>query len=198
MAEVDVTLTDYALAIECGVLAWAVGCSDAFACWLGRMFVALAVSSVAGGTVHGFCRRASIGERILWPLALLALGLVAVSAWGAGACLVTSNAGSRCIVGVAVVAWIAYAVAVVAGAQTFAVAIANYLGAAAFLTFGLATAFVRTGDRGVLVAVAGMGLVFAGAAMQRARVACRPLGLTHNGLFHVVQGAALAMLSCAA
>jgi len=194
MVEVDVALTDYALAIECGVFARMLGRSHALARWLGRMFLALAVCALAAGTVHGFCPDAGAGEWILWPLALLALGLAALSAWGAGAFLVASAAGVRRVVAVAWLAWLAYAAAVIAGVQSFAVAIANYLGASVFLSFALATAFRRTRDRGALVAAAGMGLVFAGAVMQQAHVACLPLRLTHNGLFHVVQGAALAML----
>jgi hypothetical protein len=198
MAEVDVALTDYVLAIECAAFACALEPSDALPRWLASMFAALAIGSAAGGTVHGFCRAGSIGERVLWPLALLALGLASLSAWGAGACLVASDAWVARIVAFAGVACLAYAAAVVAGAQTFAFAIANLLVASAFLTVGLATEFVRTHESGALVAAAGMGLVFAGAGMQHARVACRGLHLTHNGLFHVVQAAALAILFCGA
>lgn len=197
MAEVDVALTDYVLAIECAAFAYALEPSDALAHWLASMFAALAIGSAAGGTVHGFCRDGSAGERILWPLALLALGLAALSAWGAGACLVASDAWGARIVAFACVAWLAYGAAVVAGARTFAVAIANVLGASAFLTVGLVLEFVRD-ERGALVAAAGMGLVFAGAGMQHARVACPRLHLTHNGLFHIVQSAALALLFCGA
>jgi len=164
MAEADVALTDYALAIECGLFAWRLGRAPQLARWLGRMFLALA------------------------------LGLAAVSAWGAGASLLSSVAGTRCIAGMALAGWVAYAAAVVAGAQSFALAITNYLGAALYLSFCLATAFVRTRDHGALVATAGIALVFAGAGLQYARVDCLPLRLTHNGLFHVVQGAAFALL----
>jgi len=198
MAEVDVALTDYVLAIECAAFAYALEPSDALARWLASMFAALAIGSAAGGTVHGFCRDGSAGERILWPLALFALGLAALSAWGAGACLVASDAWGACIVAFACVAWLTYGAAVVAGARTFAVAMANVLGASAFLTVGLVLEFVRAHERGALLAAAGMGLVFAGAGMQQARVACPGLRLTHNGLFHVVQAAALAILFCGA
>lgn len=198
MAEVDVVITDYLLAIECAAFACALEPSDALARWLASMFVALAIGSAAGGTVHGFCRDGSTGERVLWPLALLALGFAALSAWGAGACLVASDTWIARIVAFACVAWLAYAAVVVAGAQTFAVAIANYLAASAFLTVGLAAEFVRTRQGGALVAAVGMGLVFAGAGMQQGRVACRGLRLTHNGLFHVVQAVALAIIFCGA
>ncbi len=190
MAEPDVVLTDYALAIECAVFAWRSGCATTLARWSSLLFLATAVTTLAGGTAHGF----RAGARILWGVAMLGTGVIAFAAWGAGACLVASPRAARTIVGVAALELAAFAAAVAGGAQTFGFAIANYLAASVFLLAAFAVASTRSETWAPLAGIAGIGCTLLGARMQQGRVALPAFSLDHNALFHVVQGAALALL----
>jgi hypothetical protein len=190
MADPGVVLTDYALAIECGVLAWRSGRASALARRSRLLFAATVVATLAGGTAHGF----RAGAVVLWRVALLATGVAASAASGAGACLVGSPRAAAAIVRVAAIALVVYAAAVVGGADTFAVAIAGYLAASVVLLAGFAVAFVRAGACASLAGVAGIGATFVGACLQQAHVGLPALSLDHNALFHVVQGVAFACL----
>jgi hypothetical protein len=203
MTEPDVTLTDYGLAAECALFAWLLGRRDASdagqrARWI-LFFVAGAVATAAGGTVHGFFPDpASGGARLLWPLALLAVGGSALAAWAIGARLLLGPAGARALEGVAVAAWVAYAGAVVGGAQTFAVALGAYLPATLFLVVAFAARYRRTRERAVLAGLLGLGGTFLAAAAQHGRLAVHPVYFNHNALYHVIQAGALVLLFAAA
>jgi hypothetical protein len=190
MADADAVLTDWLLAIECAVFAWRCGSASALARWSRRLFVATAVATLAAGTVHGF----ATGARILWIVTMLAAGVVAFAACGAGATLVVSPSVARMIVATAGLDLGVYAVAVVGGADTFRLPLVNCLAACAVLLAGLTDALVRRGERAALAGIAGVGWTVVGARMQQAHVGLPALSLDHNVLFHVVQGVALAFL----
>src|SRR5947209_5649905 len=89
MLEPDVTLTDYALTLEC--LAF---CTVLARPTPGRriraiaiaLFAALGMASFLGGTVHGFFPGPEgTAYAVLWRGTLLAIGLVALFGWCAGA-----------------------------------------------------------------------------------------------------------------
>ncbi len=188
MTEPDVALTDYGLAAECAL----------FAYWLRRsgdprwvvFFAAGAVAALAGGTVHGFfLDPATAGARLLWPLALLAVGVTAVAAWAIGARLLLTPPPARAVEAAAAAAWLAYAALVLGGAQAFGLAVAAYLPAALFLLAGFVVRYRRTGERGFLVGALGLGATLLAAAVQRAG---------HNAMYHGIQAGGLVLLYAAA
>ena len=90
MTEPDVTLTDYALAIECLIFAAILHRNNSRNVKLGRwftlFFASICAASLFGGTVHGFFPEVdSLGHDILWPASLLTIGLTALAAWAIGA-----------------------------------------------------------------------------------------------------------------
>src|ERR1700675_2734292 len=92
MTEPAVTLTDYALAIECAVFVIALARLDArdrkLRFWFVVFFASIGAASVLGGTVHGFFLAASSpGRRILWPATLMAILVTSLAAWNIGAVL---------------------------------------------------------------------------------------------------------------
>ena len=203
MTEPDVTLTDYGLAAECALFAWLLGRRDASdagqrARWI-LFFVAGAVAAAVGGTVHGFfLDPASPGARLLWPLALLAVGGSALAAWAIGARLLLPPAGARGLEGVAVAAWVAYAGAVLGGARTFAIALGAYLPATLFLFVAFAARYRRMRERAFLAGLLGLVGTLVAAAVQHGRVAIHPVYFNHNALYHVIQAGALVLLFAAA
>jgi hypothetical protein len=190
MTEPDVVLTDYALAIECALLAWRTDRATSLARWSSLLFLATVATTLAGGTSHGF----RTGSQVFWSIAMLGTGVIAFAAWGAGARLVASPRAARMIIGVASLELAAYAAAVVGGVRTFRFALANYLAASVFLLAGFVAATVRRRQRIPLAGIAGIAGTLLGARMQQSRVALPALCLDHNAVFHVVQSAALASL----
>ena len=92
MTEPAVTLTDYALAIECAIFVIALARLDArdkqLCIWFVVFFASIGAASVLGGTVHGFFLAASSpGRRILWPATILAILVTSLAAWSIGAVL---------------------------------------------------------------------------------------------------------------
>ncbi len=199
MTEPDVTLTDYALALECAVFAWLVWRprigEGALRRWMTLFFASLSVSSLFGGTVHGFfVDPTSSGHALLWPGTLLGIGLTTLSGWAIGAHLVIRPEAARWIIRMGVLQLGAYCAVVVFVTDAFWVAVANYLPAALFLL----VVFVVVSRRGELVGATigawGLVLSFVAAAIQLLQISVHPVYFNHNSLYHAVQAVALALV----
>jgi len=190
MTESDVALTDYALAIQCALFAYVVrGRENAF------FFGSAAVASLAGGTVHGFFLDArTLGNAILWRITLIAIGVTAVSAWAIGARVLFPAPTARRITMAAAAAFAVYCVLTLFITQQFRAAVVFYLPAVVFLLVVLCVAYARARARGILVAIAGLGLMFIAAAVQQARIALHATYFNHNALYHLIQAVALWLL----
>src|SRR2546428_12921361 len=91
MTELDVALTDYALAIECALFAYLVQRREH-----ALFFGPAAVASLAGGTVHGFFLDVrTLGHAVLWRTTLIAIGVTAACAWAIGASALVPAALAR-------------------------------------------------------------------------------------------------------
>ena len=190
MTEPDVALTDYALALECTVFAYLLQRREH-----ALFFGSAAVASLAGGTVHGFFLDArTLGNAVLWRITLIAIGVTAASAWAIGARVLFPAPTARRITIAAAAALGAYGVVTMFISQAFRAAVVFYLPAVVFLLVALSVAYARARERGILVAVAGLGLMFIAAAVQQARIALHPTYFNHNALYHLIQAVALWLL----
>ncbi len=190
MTEPDVALTDYALALECTVFAYLLQRKEH-----ALFFGSAAVASLAGGTVHGFfLDDRTLGNAVLWRITLIAIGVTAASAWAIGARVLFPGPTARRISIAAAAAFAAYCVVTVFITQEFRAAVVFYLPAVMFLLVALSVAYARARERGILVAVAGLGLMFIAAAVQQAKIALHPRYFNHNALYHLIQALALWLL----
>ncbi len=197
MTEPDVTLTDYALAIECAIFVWMIRRRASSECrrapWMILFFVSVAVASLSAGTMHGFFHDpASAVHAVLWPVSLLAIGLTALSGWVIGARMILSPMLARRVVYAALAQFRVYAGVILFLHDAFWVAIVGYLPATLFLLL----AFILTGRRGegaraASVGAWGLALSLAAAGLQHFRIALHPIYFNHNALYHVVQAIAL-------
>jgi hypothetical protein len=199
MTEPDVALTDYALAIECALFAYLLGrrrqAAGPLRLWLLFFFGSAAAASLAGGTVHGFFLDVqTLGNAVLWRLTLIAIGVTALSAWAIGAGVLFPAARARRITIAAAAAWAGYSVVALFLTQRFLLAVIFYLPATVFLLVGLSVAYARAREPRVLVAIAGLSLMFVAAAVQQARIALHPISFNHNALYHLIQAVALSLL----
>ena len=190
MTEPDVALTDYALALECTVFAYLLQRKEH-----ALFFGSAAIASLAGGTVHGFfLDDRTLGNAVLWRITLIAIGVTAASAWAIGARVLFPVPTARRISIAAAAALAVYCVVTVFITQEFRAAVIFYLPAVVFLLVALSVAYARARERGILVAVAGLGLMFIAAAVQQARLALHPRYFNHNALYHLIQAVALWLL----
>lgn len=201
--EPDVTLTDVGLAIECGIIAVLLYRQPltrrALRRWFIGFFVATGVAALGGAVAHGFIvDKQSTVHTAVWTITLLAIGAAALAAWGAGACLVLSDAWGRRVVRAARVGFGVYAAVVVFVSHDFGVAVGFYVPAAAFLSIAFLVAHRREPQRHLLAGLAGMVLTFAGTAIQQTGLVLHPRYLDHNAVYHLVVGVGLVLVYRAA
>lgn len=197
MTEPDVTLTDFAIAVQ-GIamavfLARRQGRSTATFAWL-VYFASAGLAALFGGLVHGFYLDFhSGGHAVFWPLSLTAVGVNAVAAWAIGATHVLSPAANRRLIIWAVSLFVAYCGYVWLVDSRFVVAIVMAAPATLFLLAALAMASCR-GCRGAGVAAIGVLLTLTAVAIQYFEIALDPVRFNHNATAHVVQMASLALV----
>jgi len=197
LLEPDVALTDFGLAAECALFAgWLYARDRARAPvvrWFIILFVALGVGALLGGITHGFLADPqSVASRTVWAATLLAIGGVALASWAIGAHLLFTASGAQRVLLLAGVLFALYTGAVLFFSQSFAVAIVNYVPAAAFALAAFVLTYVRRRAAYMLPGIAGLLLSFAAAGIQQGGIAA--LGLSHNALYHVVQALALLLI----
>ncbi len=196
MTEPDVTLTDYALALECTLFAFLLlscrGSSAGLRPWFVVFFGSVAAASVCGGTVHGFfLDRETWGYAVLWRAMFLAVGVTALASWVLGARLLSSPRVARWITLAALVAFLVYSVIVLSRATEFWIALLMVFPAHVFLAAAFVRAYLRERHRSLRLAVCGFGLSFLASVLQQLGVGIHPSLFNHNALYHVLQAIAL-------
>ena len=194
MKEPDVTLTDFALALECAVfcvllLRLRPGHASLRAWWV-LFFATVGLAALIGGTVHGFLP----GNRVLWIATMLTLGVTSLSAWFIGSLLMRM----KWLRPVAVVLLGLYAGIVLFVNRAFIVAIAMYLPATVFLLLAMVARYATSRERAVGFGLAGLVLTFVAAAVQQLKVGVHPVYFNHNALYHLIQFVALWLIFVAA
>ena len=193
-----VVLTDYLLAVECGVFAAVLARRGADGAWV-VVFAATSVASLLGGTVHGFLPDAEApASRALWVITMLCVGVTAAALVRAGAGVGWGRERARTLNPGLGIALIGYTGVVLFVSREFIVAIAAYLPAALFMMFVFARNGWRGRPAGVAPALSGIAITIGGAAAQSAEIGVHPVYFDHNALYHVVQAVAMYLLFRAA
>jgi hypothetical protein len=199
----DVTLTDFGLAVECAFMAaWLHSRAPAgspLRGWFVTFFAASSIGALLGGIAHGFLPDIqSTIYRVIWSATLLAIGIAALSSWAIGARLLFSEAAAKQVLVLAALLFAVYVAAVLGLSQSFAVAIIYYAPAVAFLLVSFVLTYLRRPRTYLVAGIAGLVLSFMAAAIQQTKTDIVSLGLSHNGLYHLVQAAALLLIFLAA
>ncbi len=199
MNEPDVTLTDYALGLECAFFAlWLLAYGQAdhpLRVWFITFFVSIGLAAFTGGTVHGyFANGGTLGHTLLWLTTLIAIGVTALSGWAIGAQLYFSETIAAWITRGAVIVFTLYCVVVLFATRDFLVAIVHYLPATIFLLIVYVLVYQRAQETAVLSGLLGLILTFIAAGVQQAQLSFHPVYLSHNALYHVLQAVALFLI----
>jgi hypothetical protein len=174
MTEVDVSLTDYAIAAECAwftcLLAALQGSGSPVASAFIIFFVSIALAAIAGGTVHGFfLDESSLGHKVLWPFTLLCLGATALAGVLVGTALLFPPATGRLIHIAGALAYFAYMIVVLFIRRDFVVAILAYLPSLIFLAVAFLVVYARRGKADLLIGFLGICTMLIAAALQQAK-----------------------------
>lgn len=198
-AEPAVTLTDYGLAIECAVFVILLLVMQPVHARLRAgyvvFFTALGSAALTGGTVHGFFYdKSSAVHLLLWNATLIAIGVVALSAWRIGTMLILSRRAGTRVFAVATLVFAVYCLVIVFVNNIFAVAIVHYLPAVIFLFVVYLLRYLRDRGRGFLMGLIGLGFTFVAAGIQQSGFVLHPRYFDHNAFYHLVQAVALLLL----
>lgn len=196
MTEIDVTLTDYALALLNFIFATRIAyCSPVPALfrrlWTG-FFISAGLAALAGGTVHGFFSDgASATAHILWLVTTLAIGVTASSAWIIGGLVGFGARHFQRSLGFASVAFAIYACVLIFYSQSFTIVIINYLPATLFLLGVSVIRYFRKNATSDLQIALGLIVTLAAAIVQQTRLQFHPEYFNYNATYHVVQAVGL-------
>lgn len=201
MTEPDVTLTDFALALECAIFALLVARSaqPPLRRWWVIFFGSIGLAALAGGLVHGyFPDRATTEWAVLWRTTLLAIGVTSMATWSIGAYLQMGDRLGAAVRQSAAWLFVVYAVIVLTVSRSFFVAILMYVPATLFMLVAIVDAYRRSPSRPEAYGIAGLVLTLIAALIQQLRVTVHPTLFDHNALYHVVQAIALFLIFLAA
>ena len=194
-----VSLTDFALAIECATFTLLLGRRPAadflLRKWFMVFFGSIAAASLLGGITHGFFEYSTSPIRgFLWTGTLLSILVTSFATWSIAAILHLDPRSSRWVQNFALAQILGLTVVVLFISRTFLIAIVAYLPATIFFFIALYLAFRRWRNSALAWGVTGLGLTFAGAAVQQLRIAVHPVYLDHNTFYHVIQFVAFWMI----
>lgn len=194
IAEPDVTLTDWALALEAGMLAVLGGRAAMPRAWV-MFFGSIAAAAFLGGITHGFFAEGrGVAAAVLWRTTLLALGMTSVAAVTAGAQALRPTGNARPVCQSAVVAFVVYTGVVLFLSDAFVVAVVAYVPATVFLLVVFVVVQRRMPSRAPLAGAAGIGVLWLGSWVQWRGVALPALGLSPNALYHVIEMIAVPLI----
>jgi MFS family permease len=203
MTEPAVTLTDYAIAVECAVIVIALtrieARDEAVRFWFVLFFAAIGFASALGGTVHGFFLPASShGRAILWPATLMSIIVASLAAWTIGAILRLDPRQTAFIRRLAIAQLATLSCVVLFVTSRFYVAILAYLPSTMFLLYALVATNRSRRNTSIRWGIVGLAATLVAAVGQQLRIGIHPVYFNHNALYHVIQIAAFWMIFVAA
>lgn len=196
--EPDVSLTDYLLTLETGAFAWLLHrhpSATPARRLAALIFATLALSSLTGGTYHGFFpeKTATPGGFALWIVTMLLLGLAASLTWAVFLRLCGVRSVRRILPPVAAL-FVLYACVVLFVDHRYRTsAIFTAPPVLAVLALMIARSR-RERSPNAALAAGGILLMLLGGVLQQLRVGLHPAWFNHNALYHLLEAVAMAIL----
>lgn len=195
MAAPDVTLTDFGLALLCGVFAVMLVGHDGVTLAFALLFGALGLASLFGGVWHGwFAPSQTPFARNLWLATMLAIGGANTMLWLIAGELLSGGQYVVVFRWIAALQLAAYALIAVFVTRKFILPSIASVPPTLLLLLAYCTALPAADAPGLWFGVTGILVAIIGAGLQLAKVGLPALRLSHNGLYHVIQAAAFLLL----
>ena len=190
MLEPAVTLTDYAITLECLVLSLLLVRKSPRSLLRNHsvlFFLSIGTASLMGGTVHGFFP-ASLWLR---QLTLVAIGVTSLAMWRITALIVPNTQWQKAVELGANALFLFYVAVVIFISQDFLIAILVYLPPAICLLLLFGITFVRERSETAKYGALGILLSLVSSAMQQLKIGVHPVFFDHNAIYHILQGVSL-------
>ena len=202
IAEPDVALTDYALAVESFLFSFWLHRShpsNSLKLWFVLLFGSIGAAALVGGTVHGFLTDPnSPMTRFCWLITLIFLGITALSEYGIAARLLLTPRSGNVLIFAAVLIFAMYVATILLWNTSFRIAIIDYLSGLVFLLLAFVGTYSRHRSRPALVGVVGLLLTVAASVVQQAHISIDPRYFNHNAFYHLLEAIALLLIYWAA
>lgn len=190
----DVALTDFLLALETIVLALVIirlKKRYRLNIIIFLFYISLALSSLIGGTVHGFFPQSgSLGNLILWKATMVSLGLVTLFSWVIVGTIILPRY-NRAILCLASLWFFLYSAYVIFVNSQFKIAIYNYIPATILFLISLFYLYFKSKRHTILLGVIGILLTFLSSWIQQNKIDLHPVYFNHNATYHLIQMFAL-------
>lgn len=187
-AEVFVALSDYFIALECGVFAVLLTRDMSiarFQAWVVAFFVAASLSALLGGVTHGFLADVSAQmRRFFWLASMISIGLGGLTAYVISIELLGI---CRSWLWLALLAFLVYVWDILFISADFRTAVAFYLPATVLLLVSFLVVYFRRRQRAPLIGAGATLLSFAAAFVQQSGWDLHAVYLDHNTVFHLIQ-----------
>ena len=198
MTQRYVALTDYGLSIECltfvAILAL-LRPAPRLRFWFLVFFSSVAASSFIGGTVHGYFEQPSfVGERVLWPMTMIGIGVTALAGAQIAKGLLLAEHDSTMANAIIYGAFCVYCGVVLFVNSSFLIAILGYLPAMLFLAWALMKNYRRSGQSGLRTGFLGLLVILFASLIQQIKFLDSSQYFNRNVLYHILQGLGLCML----
>jgi len=198
MTQRYVALTDYGLSIECLTFVVILALSRSaprLRFWFLFFFSSVAASSFIGGTVHGFFEHPSfVGERVLWPMTMIGIGVTALAGIQIAKGLLWVERNPTITDAIIYGAFCIYCGVVLFVNANFLIAILGYLPAILLLGWALMKNYLRSGHRGFLTGFLGLLIILFASVIQQIKILDSSDYLNRNVLYHILQGLGLLMV----
>jgi len=199
MTQLDVALTDYGLALECGIFLYLLTLVrrdlKSLRFWFLIFFLSIGLAALVGGTVHGFFEGSQlVGDRILWPITMIVIGVTSLAGIQIAATMYFAGKKAIQILWIGSTGFLVYCFIVLRITDNFLIAILGYLPALVFLSAVLLRSYLMTKGKAFLKGFIGTCTVLMASLVQQARISIHPHYFNHNALCHVLQGVGLFMI----
>lgn len=198
MTQPYVALTDYGLSIECLtflVFLARLRSVPRLHFWFLAFFLSIAVSSFIGGTVHGFFLNPSfVGERILWPLTMIGVGVTALSGIQIARSILWCDGKSAPADAAVYGAFCIYCGIILFVNASFLTAILGYIPAILFLAWALMKNYLHSHQGSLLTGFLGLVVILIASVIQQIKMLDSSHYFNRNVLYHILQGIGLLMV----
>src|SRR5205085_239532 len=133
-------------------------------------------------------------SRELWPTTLIAIGVTAFAGTHIAATLQFEQKIAVRLIKAAAGVFILYCIVVLFIADSFLVAILDYLPAVILLGWVFLTAYRRTHQQAFRNGFVGVCMMLVAASVQQAKLGIHPKYFNHNAVYHLIQEIALLMV----
>lgn len=194
IAEINVAITDYTLALQAFIIIIYINKQPSkHLIWL-SLFISILVASLLGGTVHGFFRNElSYYHQTLWKLTLLSVSCMTFCMWHVNNIFIENSAIKKTISIFTIFQFIINNMVIIFFSSDFSLVALNYLPAITALFIVFIKEYISQKNRIFIAGITSIFLTFIGFFVQFKKISLSYY-FNHNTIYHIIQLVAIYLL----